>query len=151
MRANWSFAAATGLLPEVGAAMVVADPFGKRVGSGGSTLYCLMRVIEAEIPPQRRASQRLDFDGADAARAADLDPARRRRLPPRAGLWALRQDFFARPRGSSRPRHLDAFDRLYPIFRDLPRGQEGAGQVVVAAATPSCFLIFRLSVLTGRG
>ena len=38
-----------GLLPEVGTAMVVADPQGKRVGSGGSTLYCLMRVIEAEV------------------------------------------------------------------------------------------------------
>ena len=38
-----------GLLPEVGTALVVADPLGKRVGSGGSTLYCLMRVLEAEI------------------------------------------------------------------------------------------------------
>ena len=38
-----------GLLPEVGTALVVADPLGKRVGSGGSTLYCLMRVLAAEI------------------------------------------------------------------------------------------------------
>ncbi len=38
-----------GLLPEVGTALVVADPMGKRVGSGGSTLVCLMRVLAAEI------------------------------------------------------------------------------------------------------
>src|SRR5437868_4337770 len=38
-----------GLLPEVGKTLVVADPQGKRVGSGGSTLYCLMRVVEEEV------------------------------------------------------------------------------------------------------
>ena len=32
------------LLPEVDNAIVVADPGGKRVGSGGSTLFCLEAV-----------------------------------------------------------------------------------------------------------
>ena len=48
-----------GLLPEVGTALVVADPLGKRVGSGGSTLYCLMRVLEAEIQRTGSSGQRL--------------------------------------------------------------------------------------------
>ena len=85
-----------GLLPEVGTALVVADPLGKRVGSGGSTLYCLMRVLEAEIRRTRSGGRRLPVDRADPPRPADLDPARRRRFPPRAGLRAVRQDLLAR-------------------------------------------------------
>ena len=38
-----------GLLPHIGQTLVVADPQGKRVGSGGSTLYCLMRVLQEEM------------------------------------------------------------------------------------------------------
>ena len=48
-----------GLLPEVGTVLVVADPLGKRVGSGGSTLYCLMRVLAAEIQRTGHGGQRL--------------------------------------------------------------------------------------------
>ena len=40
-------------MPEVGTALVVADPLGKRVGSGGSTLYCLMRVLAGRNPADR--------------------------------------------------------------------------------------------------
>ena len=38
-----------GLLPEEQNVLVVADPGGKRVGSGGSTLCCLMKVLQREL------------------------------------------------------------------------------------------------------
>ena len=37
-----------GLLPQVREWFVVADLEGRRIGSGGSTIYCLARVIERE-------------------------------------------------------------------------------------------------------
>ena len=90
-----------GLLPEVGTALVVADPLGKRVGSGGSTLVCLMRVLAAEIQLGGHhvlmvGSRRLCVAAADPSRPSHPDPARGWRFPPRAGLWAVRQDFLAR-------------------------------------------------------
>ncbi len=42
-----------GLLGNVHEVIVVADPGGKRIGSGGSTLYCLMEVLDRHF--QRRA------------------------------------------------------------------------------------------------
>jgi len=44
-----------GLLPQVRESLVVADLEGRRIGSGGSTVYCLERVIERE---QKRLSER---------------------------------------------------------------------------------------------
>ena len=39
-----------GLLAGVGEAMVVPDPGGQRIGSGGSTVLCLCRVLETHLP-----------------------------------------------------------------------------------------------------
>ncbi|MEA3226422.1 MAG: hypothetical protein U9Q07_10775, partial [Planctomycetota bacterium] len=38
-----------GLLSSVRDVLVVADPGGKRIGSGGSTLYCLMEVLNRQL------------------------------------------------------------------------------------------------------
>ena len=45
-----------GLLSDVREVMVVADPDGRRVGSGGSTLYCLMEVLASQLDRQLSAS-----------------------------------------------------------------------------------------------
>ena len=37
-----------GLLPQVGEAFVVPDLEGRRIGSGGSTLWCLVEVLRRE-------------------------------------------------------------------------------------------------------
>ncbi len=37
-----------GLLPQVREALVIPDPDGKRVGSGGSTLHCLQTILKRE-------------------------------------------------------------------------------------------------------
>ena len=130
-----------GLLPEVGTALVVADPLGKRVGSGGSTLYCLMRVLEAEI--QRSGVTAHDFAslerilrglrililhaGGDSRRVPAYGPCGKI-FSPVPGLSPKDP-----PRGSHDEVISTLFDRLYPVFQDLPHGPQGAGQVIVAA------------------
>jgi len=44
LRLRWEL----GLLPQVRKWFVVADLEGRRIGSGGSTVYCLAQVIERE-------------------------------------------------------------------------------------------------------
>jgi fucokinase len=39
-----------GLLPQFAEVLAIADPQGKRIGSGGSTLFCLLDVLNREIP-----------------------------------------------------------------------------------------------------
>ena len=38
-----------GILETVGEVLVVADPFGMRIGSGGSTILCLRKVLPAQV------------------------------------------------------------------------------------------------------
>jgi fucokinase len=45
-----------GFLSSVRDVMVVPDPGGKRIGSGGSTLYCLMEVLNQQL--ERSATAR---------------------------------------------------------------------------------------------
>ena len=40
-----------GLLAGIGDVLVVADPGGRRVGSGGSTICCLAEVLNRELAP----------------------------------------------------------------------------------------------------
>ena len=122
-----------GLLPRFGATMVVADPYGKRVGSGGSTLYCLMRVLENEI---RRG-------GAPAGDLHSLERILRglrililhaggdsRRVPAYGPCGKIFSPVPGRSHGEA---ISTLFDCLYPVFQDLPSGCEGAGQIVVTA------------------
>ena len=44
-----------GLLPEVDNVLVVADPGGRRVGSGGSTLFCLIEVLRHQAGGSARS------------------------------------------------------------------------------------------------
>ena len=122
-----------GLLPHVGTAMVVADPQGKRVGSGGSTLYCLMRVVQEEV---KRTWQSAD----DLAAVERLLKGLRililhaggdsRRVPAYGPCGKI----FAPVPGEPREGVISTlFDRLYPIFREMPGGPTGGGQMIVAA------------------
>jgi len=127
----------TGHLPEVGTALVVADPFGKRVGSGGSTLYCLMRVVEAEI--QRTGARGYDLSSVQrilqGLRILILHAGGDSRRVPAYGPCG--KIFSPVPRPLPGAPHdgviSTLFDRLYPVFRDLPHGRQGAGQVIVTA------------------
>ena len=126
-----------GLLPGVGTALVVADPLGKRVGSGGSTLYCLMRVLEAEI--RRTGTAADDFPSIEGIlrglRILILHAGGDSRRVPAYGPCGKIFSPVPGPSPNDSPRNVIStlFDRLYPVFKDLPRGRPGAGQVVVTA------------------
>src|SRR5947209_6475012 len=45
-----------GLLPNVKSVLVVADPPGRRIGSGGSTILCLLEVLQHQIARGAAAS-----------------------------------------------------------------------------------------------
>src|SRR5579883_2178437 len=106
-----------GQLTRVREAMVVADPEGKRVGSGGSTLFSLAAVLERE---SRLEGLRILIvhAGGDS-----------RRLPAYSPCGKI---FVPVPGHSQSALGMTLFDRLVPSFLDLPPGLPGAGQVVVA-------------------
>ena len=107
-----------GLLTRVREALVVADPEGKRVGSGGSTLFSLARVLERE-PRLEGLRILIVHAGGDS-----------RRLPAYSPCGKI---FVPVPGQSQSALGLTLFDRLIPSFLDLPAGPAGAGQVVVAS------------------
>ena len=122
-----------GLLPEVGKMLVVADPHGKRVGSGGSTFYCLMRVVQAEA--QRTGAAVGDTKAMElilrGLRILILHAGGdSRRVPAYGPCGKIFSPVPGEPRGDV---ISTLFDRLYPVFLHLPRPAEGVGQTVVAA------------------
>ena len=54
-----------GLLPQVREAFVVPDLEGRRIGSGGSTLWCLVKILQRE-----RERRGIDFTGSGAIQQA---------------------------------------------------------------------------------
>lgn len=129
LQARWEL----GLLPQVREAFVVPDVDGRRVGSGGSTLWCLVEILRRE-----RARAGIDFTGSGAIEQA-LNRLRilivhaggdSRRLPAYGPCGKIFVPLPGAP-ASSLPPAL--FDRLVPAFLALPEGIPGRGQVVVAA------------------
>lgn len=110
------------LLPRVRQALVVADPEGKRIGSGGSTIYSIARVLSRERQgPEFLHGVRILIvhAGGDS-----------RRLPAYGPCGKI---FVPVPGESQTGLPTALFDRLIPAFLDLPEGMAGAGQIVVAA------------------
>jgi fucokinase len=122
-----------GLLPQVREAFVAPDLEGRRIGSGGSTLWCLVEVLRRE-----RERRGIDFTGSGAIQQA-LNNLRilivhaggdSRRLPAYGPCGKI---FVPLPGASEAPLPPALFDRLVPAFLALPEGIPGTGQVVVAA------------------
>lgn len=122
-----------GLLLGIRQECVVADPEGRRIGSGGSTLGCLLEVLQQEMGerPEELACARawrrvlgslrilILHAGGDSRRLPAYGPCGKIFLPlPLRGDGAL---------------GVTLFDRLLPGYRDFPAMPEGAGQVVLAA------------------
>jgi len=118
-----------GLLPEVRETLVVADLEDRRIGSGGSTLLCLLRILERERHREGRRAAAVEIlrelrililhAGGDS-----------RRLPAYAPCGKI---FIPLPGGSASSIPEALFDRLVPDFLALPPSDCGQGQVVVAA------------------
>ncbi len=117
-----------GLLCEVKQVLVVADPQGKRVGSGGSTLYCLLEVVrrQLEIQPDADVEQLLSglrvlivHAGGDSKRLPAYGPCGKLFIPV--------------PGNNDTPLPSTLFDRQLPVYLQLPMPQNQRGQVVVTA------------------
>jgi len=122
-----------GLLAGVREAMVVADPGGRRVGSGGSTIFCLTEVLNRELPPSLprrgdpgtwlKALARLRIlilhAGGDSNRLPAYGPCGKVFVPvPGRGDSALGRAMF---------------DCQLQTFLGLSPPEEGMGQIVVAS------------------
>ena len=121
------------LLASVRHLLVVADPGGRRVGSGGSTIFCLMRVVNRELAAARKT--KLDFDGVGTILRRQRilivhAGGDSRRLPAYGPCGKI---FIPVPGESRTAPGTTLFDRLMPAFLNLPLGREGAGQVIMAA------------------
>ncbi len=121
-----------GLLGQVGAALVVPDPQGRRVGSGGSTIYCLMEVLSREL--SRRDARAFD----EPLWAEILSNLRiliihaggdSKRLPAYGPCGKI---FVPVPSDEDMAVPTTLFDRQLPTFLALPPSADGGGQVVVA-------------------
>jgi galactokinase/mevalonate kinase-like predicted kinase len=121
-----------GLVPDVKEVMVIPDPGSRRVGSGGSTIWCLLRILSREL---RGSSRILD-------RTAWLETLSRlrilivhaggdaRRLP---AYGACGKAFIPVPGESDRVLGMTLFDRQLPVYIDLPDGPPSQGQVIVTS------------------
>jgi fucokinase len=122
-----------GLLPDFRQVLVVTDPGGHRIGSGGSTLLCLMRVLDrefADTPAHPRTAARIGellrrlrlmivHAGGDS-----------RRLPAYGPCGKI---FIPVPGSPAGPLPPTLFDRLLPAFLALPPTPPGQGQVLVTS------------------
>jgi galactokinase/mevalonate kinase-like predicted kinase len=121
-----------GLLSDVRNALAVADPPGQRIGSGASTLLCLMEVLNRELAGRPDLDQSEVWDdvlrrlriliihaGGDSRRLPAYGPCGKVFLPlPGDGGSALGNTLF---------------DRQAPLYLQLPPLPSGSGQVVVTA------------------
>ncbi|WP_321472234.1 L-fucokinase [uncultured Paludibaculum sp.] len=123
----------TGHLARVRQTLVVADLEGRRIGSGGSTLQCLLEVLNREarnLPP-----------GALAGGGAERILRSLRILIVHAGGDSRRLPaygpcgkIFVPVPGESESAHgRTLFDRLTPAFLDMPPGLPGEGQLLVTS------------------
>ena len=121
-----------GLLPYVRNVIVVADPGGKRIGSGGSTICCLLEVLNREM------HQGSDHKGTEACQSV-LEKLRIlivhaggdfKRLPVYSPCGKI---FFPVPGESDCCLPLTLFDRQLPMYLKLPAPEPGAGQVVITS------------------
>ena len=133
-----------GLLPQVRDAFVVPDIGGRRIGSGGSTLFCLLEILERE-----RSVRGIEVNSSDAIEQA-LSRLRilivhaggdSRRLPAYGPCGKI---FVPLPKesggNSAGPLPPALFDRLVPAFLALPPSAAGQGQVVVTSGDALIFL-----------
>ena len=121
-----------GLLPAVRETLVVPDLEGKRIGSGGSTLCCLIEILRRESGRRRVALTSGGIRDALAGLRILIVHAGgdSRRLPAYGPCGKI---FVPVPGASDSPLPPALFDRLVPDFLALPPGLPGSGQVVVAA------------------
>jgi galactokinase/mevalonate kinase-like predicted kinase len=151
-----------GLIPGVKQVLVVADPGGRRIGSGGSTIYSLIKVLNRELqtsPESGDLSESKDINEIGESLMSRLRiliihaGGDSRRLPSYGPCGKL---FIPVPGESDSALGITLFDIQLPVYLELPPPQPGAGQVVIT--TGDVFLnfdpdevIFQAEGVTGLG
>jgi len=145
-----------GLISGVKQILVVADPQGQRIGSGGSTIYALLQVLNREI-------NHTHFSEISPASFEETLNCLRiliihaggdsRRLPAYGPCGKI---FIPIPGESDTALDNTIFDRQFPIYRDLPLSESHQGQVVVTTGDVLLFFSpdevkFRGKGVTGLG
>ena len=122
-----------GLLSGVREILVLPDPEGQRIGSGGATLCCLMEVLRREL-----ASRGVDPGRPELWRSA-LERLRilivhaggdSRRLPAYGTCGKI---FVPVPGDGDSAAAVTLFDRQIHTYLALPPAPDGTGQVVITA------------------
>ncbi len=121
-----------GLLSSVRDVMVVPDPGGKRIGSGGSTLYCLMEVLNRQLECNTIAEGPETWEEILSGLRILIVHAGgdSRRLPAYGPCGKI---FIPVPSESDTAIPLSLFDRQLPIYLSLPEPVAGTGQVVITS------------------
>jgi len=134
-----------GQISRVGEILVLADPEGCRIGSGGSTILCLLEVITREL---RRLGKKPTSPSAWKEALAGVHVlivhagGDARRLPAYSPCGKI---FIPVPGESDSALGLTLLDRQLPRYLSLPAPADGSGQVVVT--TGDVFLDFDSSRL----
>jgi fucokinase len=122
-----------GFLSGIKNVLVLPDPDGHRVGSAGSTIFCLMKILDREMA---------DHDPSAAPNSPELwteKLAQLRILIVHAGGDSKRlpaygpcgKAFIPLPGESDRVLVPTIFDRQLPVYLRLPEGTAGKGQIVI--------------------
>jgi fucokinase len=122
-----------GFLSGIRNVLVVADPGGRRVGSGGSTLFCLLEVLNRELAgdPKRREDRSAWLETLRSLRILIVHAGGdARRLPPYGPCGKI---FVPLPVESTRAVPVTVFDRQLPVYLDILEPPTGRGQVVITS------------------
>ncbi|MCF7973744.1 MAG: hypothetical protein K9N55_08005 [Phycisphaerae bacterium] len=122
-----------GLIQDVREVLVIADPGGQRIGSGGSTLCCLLEVLNRHV-----SSTHHDPLSPDTWQAVFQNlrilivhaGGDSKRLPAYSPCGKI---FVPVPGHNDSALPLTLFDRQLPKYLALPSGPAGAGQIVITA------------------
>jgi galactokinase/mevalonate kinase-like predicted kinase len=129
-----------GLISGVREILVVPDPDGSRVGSGGSTILCLLEVLNRELRGRRKKPSSPAAWQEALARLRVLivhAGGDARRLPAYSPCGKI---FIPVPGESDSALGLTLLDRQLPSYLSLPAPADGSGQVLVS--TGDVFLDF---------
>jgi len=122
-----------GLLPGCRNVLVVPDTGGKRIGSGGSTLLCLMTVLSHELRDRGTAigDPRLWLETLSRLRILTVHAGGdSRRLPAYSPCGKI---FVPVPGESDSCLPVTLLDRQLPTYLGLPEPDGGNGQIVITS------------------
>lgn len=145
-----------GLITGTDQVLVVPDPQDQRVGSGGSTIYALLKVLSREFktPGLTKRSPAQIEKTLNRLRILIIHAGGdSRRLPAYGPCGKI---FTPIPGKSDSALSNTIFDRQFPIYRELPPPESQQGQVVVTTGDVLLFfnpfeVKFRGKGVTGLG